>query len=215
MFRKILCLGATALFVQAASADVLYTWQQVEHSPSMPDGLHLELVFTDAAVAKGALALDVVNECAQGYCEQQQDSLLALRYWYAGANGTQQWNRIDYGYGDETRYGSDSLSLRLEFLPDGQLSGAIRANDGNSDFYLKSDGGVFSMLWAHSDEPNGCGFAYRSCAGERGLLISAAPIAAPAQPEGSPVPEPAAPAILAIGALAGWLARRRTGCARR
>jgi hypothetical protein len=206
MFRKILCLGATALFVQAASADVLYTWQQMAHSPSMPDGLHLELVFTDAAVARGSLALDVVNECALGYCEQQQDSLLALRYWYAGADGTRQWNHIDYGYGDETRFGFDRLSMALEFLPNGQLSGAIRANDGKSDFYMKSEGEVFTMLWAHSDEPNGCGFAYRSCAGERGLLARAASVAAPVQPEASEVPEPAAPAILAIGALAGWLA---------
>jgi len=208
MLRKTLCLAATALFVQAASADVLYTWQQVEHSPSMPDGLHLELVLTDAAVAKGTLALDVVNECAQGYCTQQQDSLLALRYWYAGANGTQQWNRIDYGFGDETRYGYDNLSMRLEFLPDGRLSGAIRANDGSSDFYLKSDGALFTMLWAHSDQPNGCGFAYSSCAGERGLLSTAARIGAPVQPEGSPVPEPASPTILGIGALAAWLAAR-------
>jgi hypothetical protein len=213
MFRKTLCLAATALFVQAASADVLYTWQQVEHSASMPDGLHLELVFTDAAVAKGTLALDVVNQCWQGYCVQQQDSLLALRYWYAGADGTRQWNHIDYGYGDETRFGLDRLSMVLEFLPGGQLSGSIFANDGYSDFYMKSEGAVFTMLSAHSDEFNGCGYAHPSCAAERGLLGSAANSRAPVLPEASPVPEPAAPAMLAIGALAGWLARRRSGAA--
>jgi len=206
MLRKTLCLAATALFVQAASADVLYTWQQAEHSPSTPDGLHLELVFTDAAVAKGTLALDLVNECAWGYCEQQQDSLLALRYWYAGADGTQQWNRIDYGYRDETRFGFDRLSMVLDFLPDGRLSGTIRATDGVSDFYMRSDDAVFTLLSAHSDQPDGCGFAYPSCAGERGLLQSRPQ----AQAEVSQVPEPAAPAILAIGALAGWVARRRS-----
>jgi len=209
MLRKTLFLAAAALFVQSACADVLYTWQPVEHSPSVPDGLRLELVFTDAAVARGRLALDVVNGCAQGYCEQQQDSLVALRYWYGGADGTRQWNRIDYAYRDETRYGYDRLAMTLDFLADGRLSGTIRANDGSSDFYLKSDGAVFTMLSAHSDQPNGCGFAYPSCAGERGLLSSAANIAAPLQPEAGQVPEPGTPAILAGGALAGWLARRR------
>jgi hypothetical protein len=210
MLRKTLCLAATAFFVQAASADVLYTWQQTEHSPSTPDGLHLELVFTDAAVASGTLALDVVNECAWGYCEEQQDSLLALRYWYAGADGAQQWNRIDYGYRDETRFGFDRLSLALDFLPDGRLSGTIRATDGVSDFYMASDGAVFTLLSAHSDQADGCGFAYPSCGGERGLLQAGTQTMIRAQAEASQVPEPAAPAMLAIGALAGWLARRRT-----
>jgi hypothetical protein len=209
MLRKILCLAATALFAQAASADVLYTWQATGHSPSTPDGLHLELVFTDAAVANGSLALDVVNECTWGYCEQQQDSLLALRYWYAGADGTRQWNRIDYGYGDETRVGFDRLSMALDFLPDGRLGGTIRASDGVSDFYMTSDGAVFTLLSAHSDQPDGCGFAYPSCGGERGLLQAGVQTLVHAQAEASQVPEPAAPAILAIGALAGWLARRR------
>lgn len=211
MLRKTLCLAATALFVQAASADVLYTWQQTEHSASTPDGLHLELVLTDAAVAKGTLALDVVNECTWGYCDVQQDSLLALRYWYAGADGKQQWNRIDYAYGDETLPGIDRLSMALDFLPDGRLGGTIRATDGASDFYLRSDGAVFTLLSAHSDQPDGCGFAYPSCGGERGLLQGSAHtlVRAQALAEVSQVPEPAAPAILAIGALAGWLARRK------
>jgi len=213
MLRKTLCLAATALFVQAASADVLYTWEQTKHSASTPDGLHLELVLTDAAVAKGTLALDVVNECSWGHCEVQQDSLLALRYWYAGADGTQQWNRIAYAYGDETLPGIERLSMALDFLPDGRLGGTIRASDGASDFYLHSDGAVFTLLSAHSDQPDGCGFAYPSCGGERGLLQGSAQTLVHAQAEAvadaGQVPEPAAPAILAIGALAGWFARRR------
>jgi hypothetical protein len=210
MLRKTLCLAATALFVQAASADVLYTWQQTKHSASTPDGLHLELVFTDAAVAEGTLALDVVNECGWGNCEAEQDSLLALRYWYAGADGQQQWNRIDYGYGDETRFGFGRLSMALDFLPDGRLGGTIRATDGVSDFYLQSDGAVFTLMSAHSDQPDGCGFAYPSCGGERGLLQASAQtlVHVQAQADTGQVPEPGAPAILAIGALAGWFARR-------
>jgi hypothetical protein len=213
MFRKILCLAATALFTHAASADVVYTWQQVDHSASMPDGLHLELAFTDAAVARGELALNVENQCMNGVCEEQQDSLLSLRYWYAGADGAQQWNLIDYRYRDEMQAGLQRLSMTLQFLADGSLSGTIMANDGYSDFTMQSEGAVFSMLWAHSDQPDGCGFAYASCEGERGELRSSTP--ALAQPQGQPLPEPGSLAMLAAGGLAGWFARRRRSSAPR
>lgn len=204
MFRKILCLAATALVTQAASANVLYTWQQVEHSDTVPAGLHLELEFTDAAVAQGALSLNVENQCAFGVCEEQQDSLVALRYWYAGDDGQQQWNRIDYRYRDETLPGLQRLSMTLQFLAGGRLGGTIMANDGFSDFTMQGDDGVFTMLWAHSDELGGCGLAYPSCGGERGMLVRA--------PEQA-LPEPAGLASLAIGGLAAWLARRRGGTA--
>jgi PEP-CTERM motif len=196
MLRKILCLAA-ALATQAASANVLYTWQQVEHTKAMPAGLHLELEFTEAAVALGAIVLDVENQCMSGICEEQQDSLMGLRYWYAGDDGQQRWNRIDYRYRDETRTGLQRLSMALRFLPDGRLSGTIMANDGFSDFTMQGDG-VFTMLSAHSDQPGGCGDAYPSCAGERGVLAQA-----------QALPEPASLASLAIGGLAAWLARRR------
>jgi hypothetical protein len=194
-----------------ASADVLYTWQQVKHSPSTPDGLHLELLFTDAAVAQGSVDLNVENLCNYGNCGQQQDSLLSLRYWYAGADGNQQWNMIDYRYGDETLPGLQRLSLALEFLPGGRLSGTLDASSGFSDFSMASDGAVFTLLAAHSDEENGCGFAHPSCAGERGHLRGSNPVRmhAQAQDQGQPLPEPAGLATLAIGALAGWAARRR------
>jgi hypothetical protein len=211
MLRKTLCLAAAALFTQAASASVVYSWQQLEHANGVPDGLHLELEFTDAAVAAGSFALDLRNDCWRGYCEQQQDSLLALRYWYAGADGKQAWNRIDYRYLDETRYGFGTLSLALDFLPEGRLRGAIFASNGESDFSMQSDGAVFTLLSAGSDQPDGCGFAYPSCAGERGLLGKTGKLLehAQAQDQANPVPEPAAPASLAIGALAAWFARRR------
>lgn len=207
MLRKILCLAATALFTQAASANVVYTWQQVAHTESMPDGLRLELTFTDAAVAAKTFALDLENRCLYGDCEAQQDSLVSLRYWYAGADGTEEANLIDYRYLDETRPGLQRLSLALQFEPDGYLSGSIMANDGNSDFTMQSDGTLFSMLWAHSDEPYGCGFAYPACSGEQGLLRAGAP--GMALPQDQALPEPGGLAMLAAGGFAGWLARRR------
>jgi hypothetical protein len=207
MFRKILCLAATALLTQAASANVVYTWQQVEHVDSMPDGLRLELTFTDAAVAATALTLDVQNRCWYGDCGEQQDSLVSLRYWYAGADGAQEWNLIDYRYRDETRPGLQRLSMALQFEADGFLSGTIMVNDGASDFTMQSDGTVFRLLWAHSDQPAACGDARFSCTGERGELRSGVP--GMEQPQDEELPEPGSLAMLAAGGLAGWFARRR------
>jgi hypothetical protein len=207
MFCKILCLAATALFTQAASADILYTWQQVEHSPSVPDGLRLELLFSDVAVARGSLDLNIENKCNYGVCDQQQDSLLALRYTFTGADGSKNWNTIDYRLGDETRPGLQRISLGLQFLTGGLLDGRIMANNGESDFTLAGNGaGIFTLVSAHSDQPYGCGFPYPSCAGERGRLVANT---VPDQPDGNPLPEPASLATLAIGALAALAARRR------
>ncbi|MFC5549350.1 PEP-CTERM sorting domain-containing protein [Massilia aerilata] len=206
MLRKILCLAATALFTQAASANVVYTWQQVEHVSTMPDGLHLELIFSDAAVAKRNLTLDFANLCSSaGYCEEQQDSLMSLRYWYAGPDGDKEWNLIDYKYRDEALDGYQQFSMSLQFLEDGHLSGSIMANSGFSDFTMQSDGTMFTMMEAHSDEGEGCGFAYSPCSGERGLLLSSAAVL----PQAQRLPEPGSLAILAVGGLAGWFVRRR------
>ncbi len=203
---KTLALAAAALFSHAASANVLYTWQQTSHSASTPDGLRLELEFSDAAVAQGAFELNLVNMCGYGNCDQQQDGLLGLRYWYAGDDGSQQWNRIDYAIGDETRWGLDRLSLSLSFLANGQLSGSIFATDGFSDFSMQSDGSLFTLMSAHSDEEFGCGFAYPSCGGDQGTLHATGTMA---HSQAQAVPEPAGLATLAIGALAGLAARRR------
>jgi hypothetical protein len=210
MLRKTLILAAAALFTHAASADVLYTWQQATHSPSTPDGLRLELVFSDAAVAQGSFDLSLENRSMYGIYDQQQDGLVALRYWYAGADGSQQWNRIDYAIGDETRWGLDRLNLSLSFLAGGKLSGSIFATDGVSDFSMQSDGSLFTLLSAHSDQADGCGWAYPSCGGEQGVLQAGLQTETMAHAQAQAVPEPAGLATLAIGAMAGWLARRKS-----
>jgi hypothetical protein len=200
MVRKILCFALTALFTHTASADVLYTWQQVEHSPLVPPGLHLDLVFTDAAATSGAINVEVFNFCQIGQtCETQQDSLMALHYWYDSPDDDRRLNYINYSYGDEMHFGRQIISMNLQFLPDGYLSGSIMANDSNSDFNFVSSGRIFAMLSAHSDEPWGCGFAYPECSGELGTLRTG----------DQSLPEPSAFATLAIGVLAGWYVRRR------
>lgn len=200
MSRKFLCLAAAFALSHAAQANVLYTWQQVEHSPTVPPGMHLELVFTDAAVASGAVSVDVSNFCQPGEtCAPQQDSLVALRYWFDSLDGDRRLNYINYAMGDETHFGRQVISMAIQFLPGGYLSGSLAANDSNSDFSFASQGIIFTMLAAHSDEPTGCGAAYPDCGGERGMLRS----------DEQALPEPPLAASLAAGALAAWLARRR------
>jgi hypothetical protein len=76
---------------------------------------------------------------------------------------------------------------------------------------MASDGPFFTLLAAHSDEEFGCGFAHPSCGGDRGMLrvLEFGQMHGRAQEQDQPLPEPAGMATLAIGALAGWIARRR------
>lgn len=199
-------LAATlALPVQAA---VTYSWQQVSASSAMPTGLNLELAFSEQAVAAGALSLNIRNECDIGPpCLDPQSSLLSLRYWFDHPTVSGQHNLIDYGYLTPPRNYYDRIVMDLTFLPGGLLGGSIFASDGNSDFRMASQGALFSVIDANSDEPFGCGLQYQNCSGATGMLVAAAR-------EAVAVPEPATGAIVGLGLVAAWCARRRRRPAR-
>lgn len=204
MLRITPLLFAAALLAQPAQAAVTYTWHQTEASPTMPPGLNLELVFSDAAVKAGKLTLDVLNECDIGPpCLDPQDSLLSLRYWYHESYGgtTYEHNLIEYGYRTEPNNYFNHVQLDLVFLDDGLLGGSIFAADANSDFSMESVGSRFSMVAAHSDEMFGCGIAYPECSGGSGVLR--------ADVARGEVPEPSSAAIAGLGLVAAWFARRR------
>lgn len=205
MLRTLSCLLAAAALSQPAGAEVIYSWRQAHAAPGMPPGLNIELVFSDAAVAKGSLFLEVDNRCMEtDPCIDPQDSLLSLRYWYDGMwpDGSQaEWNLIHYNYRDYPRYYFDYVYLDLGFRPDGKLDGMIRGNDGNSDFLMESRDGLFTILSAHSDEYFACGEVYPDCHGSRGVLLDSR--------IEQPVPEPSPLALGALGALGAWFARRR------
>lgn len=205
MLRTLSCLLAAALVSQPVSAEVIYTWRQTHAAPNMPAGLNIEMVFSDAAVAKGSLLLEVHNRCYEtDPCIDEQDSLLSLRYWYDGVwpdGSPAVWNLLHYEYRSWPRYWSDYVYLDVSFLPGGLLGGTVRANDSNSDFLMESSGSLFTILAARSDEFFGCGELYPDCHGSRGLMLDAR--------VEQPVSEPALPALAAAGVLAAWFARRR------
>jgi len=194
-------LAATlTLPVQAA---VTYSWQQVSASSAMPTGLNLELAFSEEAVAAGALSVNIRNECDIGPpCLDPQSSLLSLRYWFDHPTVSGQHNLIDYGYLTPPRNYYDRIVMDLTFLPGGLLGGSIFASDGNSDFRMASQGALFYVIDANSDEPFGCGLQYPNCSGASGMLVAAAR-------EAIAVPEPATGAIVGLGLVAAWYARRR------
>jgi hypothetical protein len=201
----LLLAAALALPAQAA---VTFSWQQVSTSSSMPTGLNLELAFSDEAVTAGALSLDISNDCHMGPpCLDPQSSLLSMRYWFDDPYIGGQHNLIDYGYRDQPRNYYDRIVMDLTFLAGGLLGGSIFASDGNSDFQMVSEGALFSVVTANSDEPYGCGWQYPECSGASGMLVSAAQ-------EASEVPEPATGAIVGLGLVAAWCARRRQRPAR-
>jgi len=192
---------------QPAHAAVTYSWQQVSASSSMPTGLNLELAFSDEAVAAGQLRLDIRNECDIGPpCLDPQSSLLSLRYWFDDPYVSGQHNLIAYDYRTEPRNYYDRIIIDLTFLAGGSLGGNIFASDGNSDFRMASQGALFSVIDANSDEPFGCGYRYPNCAGATGMLLASDEVAA--------VPEPGTQAIVGLGLIAAWCARRRRRGAR-
>jgi hypothetical protein len=206
MIQKLLILLALCFTVQhSAHAGVMYSWTQTEASDLMPPGLRLEMVFSDDAVASGAVNLDIYDYCfgATDCMLDSQTSLLSLTYWFD--NGADGWNRIEYRHGQAPRYWHNILSLSVTFAADGLLRGSIRVNDGNSDFHMASDGAVFTVIRAGSDEPFGCGFEYPYCEGAKGYIgaVSSARIAQ------AQVPEPGTLAILGIGLLAAAVVRGR------
>jgi len=199
MFRMTSVLFAAALLAQPAEAGVMYTWHQTAASDSMPAGLNLELMFSEAAVREGSLKLDIFASCEYGgSCYDGQRSLLSLRYWFDadnGAAGPDRFNYIRYGYRSKPQYWGDTISLDLNFLPNGMLSGSLAANDGVSDFAMVSDGTSFMVTRAASDE-GPCTYDIAQCSGELGELRAQ-------------VPEPSSAAIAGLGLLAAWFGRRR------
>jgi hypothetical protein len=198
MLRITSVVFAAALLAPPAEADVMYTWHQTAASENMAGPMSLEMVFSDAAVKAGQLTLDFEAGCGIGQCLYPQDSLLSLKFWLNEDKGDgtfRRLNYIDFQYLTYPQYGSDAISLDLNFLANGRLSGSILVNDANSYFIMQSFGTTFQMLETRSDF-GPCGEMDVTCYGEEGELRAE-------------VPEPSSAAIAGLGLLAAWFGRRR------
>jgi len=196
MLRITSVLFAAALLAQPVQAGVMYSWHQTAASDSMPAGLNMELVFSDKAVDKGSLNLDIATDCQNGSCYDWQDSLLSLRFWFDPEGDGTRTSYINYGYRSMPQSGmGDSIKLNLSFVPGGLLSGSIWANDTSSDLFMQSEGTTFEMVSTSSDG-GPCSFDFPSCSGELGELRAE-------------IPEPSSAAIAGLGLLAAWFGRRR------
>lgn len=208
MRNKLLSVLALLTFTHAAShADVIYDWTSLD--TNLPHGISLSLVFTDAAVASGAASLGVP---AGDYNASYPNSpLVSLTYSAPGINA------MTYRPGDgKFNNGLGILDLFVNFTTDGYLTGWIRANDASSNFEMRSDGKVMTVLDARSDQwmgGAGCGFDLSTCNGATGFVRRSGDTKSSGAADVA-VPEPATLGLLAAGAAAFALRRRRPRAAK-
>jgi hypothetical protein len=189
--KQFLAVAIAALSIHASShADVMYTWNSA--SNATPVDVSMTLVFSDAAVAQGALSYHVARTSATGSS--------GLKYFYFGASKVTpiMWDTSsgpfahDYGY----------LDLDLQFDPAGYLTGRIYANDQNSDVTLSTgSAGLFTISAMHSDQDM-MGFNI-SCDNKPGCTWSSGQLerVTMVQAAAAQVPEPASLALIGLGLL--------------
>jgi hypothetical protein len=202
LMKQLLAVAVAALSIHTSShADVMYTWSSAANGT--PVDVSMTLVFSDDAVAQGALSYHV-NPM------QTTSSVSGLKYFWFGADNLY---RTTY---DPTKSlfagGTGYLDLNLQFNPAGYLTGRIYANDQNSDVTLASNtAGLFTISAMHSDQdPMGTRI---SCDGKPGCTWSSGALerVTMMQAAASQVPEPGSLALIGLGMLGlGWAVKRRS-----
>lgn len=201
-FRSLLA-GLSCLVISAGSqAGVIYEWRPL--NGETPRDISLRLEFSDAAVQSGALDFSVPT---MDWTESYPDAgLLSFHYAFPDLAAPMHYRPPS----EQFNMGLGALDLSVRFEAGGYLSGWIRANDGSSHIELASQGNLFTILGADSDQGmagSGCGWTTGlACGGAMGELRQVA--LATGQGAGR-VPEPLPLALFAAGALAAWGARRR------
>jgi len=184
---------ASSLFLASISsqAGVVYEWRAL--NGELPRHVTLRMEFSKAAVASGQLNFQVpLYDWEESYPDA---GLLSIYFSTPGVAP------ISYRPTEEQfRYGLGILDLDLTFGSDGLLRGRIYANDAHSHFRMNSQGSLFTILDARSDEDMGgagCGENWEICNGATGQL------------QRVDVPEPGSIALLGIGLAAAVGFRRK------
>ncbi|WP_288379997.1 PEP-CTERM sorting domain-containing protein [uncultured Massilia sp.] len=190
-FKSLVLASALCLASISSQAGVLYEWRPLNEK--LPQHVTFRMEFTTAAVNSGKLNFKVpMGDWEESYPDA---GLLSIYFSTPGVSP------ISYKPREERfRYGLGSLDLNLTFGSDGFLSGRIYANDANSHFGMSSQGSLFTILDARSDQDMGgagCGENWEICNGATGQL------------QRVDIPEPGSVALLGIGLLAAAGLRRK------
>jgi len=190
-FKSLILAASLCLASIGSHAGVVYEWRPLNEQ--LPQHVTFRMEFSKAAVASGKLDFQV----PYGDWEESYPDAGLLSIYFA----TPGVAPISYRPTEEQfRYGLGILDLNLTFGSDGLLSGRIYANDAHSHFEMNSQGSLFTILDARSDEDMngaGCGSDWSICKGATGQL------------QRVDVPEPGSVALLGIGLLAAFGLRRR------
>lgn len=192
------CLAAIGLCLLPLSsqAGVTYEWQALNEE--LPWGITLELEFDHRTVAAG--------EFSFAFWDPEIDSkvptrgLLALRYTFPGMGEDMLYDARTGGFSSGIEY----LDMRLRFGADGFLTGALYLNDGRHHIDLASEGNLFTVIDADSDEQMleaGCNWDMEFCGGASGRIRKVR--------ETADIPEPGTLALFGAGLLAALRLRRR------
>lgn len=193
-------LAALGLCLPLCSqAGVIYEWQAL--NDELPWGFTLELEFDQRTVGSGSFHFDYSDP--MGSDKVPARGLLSLRYTFPGMGEEMLYAAKSGGFSSGIGY----VNMALAFGADGLLSGSIYLNDGAHHIHMASDGQVFMVLDANSDEEMagaGCTWETPSCSGAAGQIRRVRETAKSAE-----IPEPGSLALFGAGLLAAARWRRR------
>lgn len=186
-------LAGLLLSCSQAHAGVLYTWHSTGDPQALPQGLTLEIEFSEAAVASGSVHYVIDNCGMPEYCGPDPDAPVT-RFLFDGVTPP-----IHYAPGLEPMHPFASLLVSVRFEANGYLSGSIWANDTASQIAASSAGTLFTIDGVRSDAGTGggCDPWGDDCHGATGYLRTANALASHV----AIVPEPGMPALFATGLL--------------
>ena len=167
-------------------AGVIYEWRSM--NKGLPHDFALTLEFDHGTVRSGFIDLQLTPATTEQVFSHS--GLLSLKY--SAANALIEF----FPRSVPMLPDAGTLFMKLNFLPGRFLTGSIWAGTMDYSVEIKSQGHVFTVLHANSDEGMpGCPREPIQCSGATGLVRQ--------------VPEPAPLALLAVGLAAAVVARPR------